>query len=130
MKVLILRNHGLVAMGGSIEEAFHITQKLVKACEIQVNTHVVFLILLGLFVRQFYAHYYNVMQVAVMSAGLGNINQCSQQGVWSGISVGVACMGGVGGACSGSIGSSPRKWRIGELEFEALMRMLDNKVRY
>ncbi len=64
-----------------------------------------------------------------MSAGLGNINQCSQQGVWSGISVGVACMGGVGGACSGSIGSSPRKWRVGELEFEALMRMLDNKVR-
>lgn len=36
MKVLVLRNHGLVAMGGSIEETFHITQKLVKACEIQV----------------------------------------------------------------------------------------------
>lgn len=37
MKVFILRNHGLVAMGGSIEEAFHIAQKLVKACEIQVT---------------------------------------------------------------------------------------------
>ena len=42
--------------------------------------------------------------------------------------VGVACMGGVGRACNGSIGSSHRKWRVGELEFEALMRMLDNKV--
>ena len=62
-----------------------------------------------------------------MSAGLTNIFQHSQQGVWSG--VGVACMEGVGGACSGSIGSSPRKWRVGDLEFEALMRMLDNKVR-
>ena len=39
MKVIILRNHGLVAMGGSIEEAFHITHKLVKACEIQVRLH-------------------------------------------------------------------------------------------
>ena len=63
-----------------------------------------------------------------MSVGLGNIHQHSPRGVWSGVSVGVACMGGVGGACSGSIGSSPRKWRIGELEFEALMRMFDNKV--
>ena len=61
-----------------------------------------------------------------MSAGLGNILKHSPQGVWPG--VGVACMRGVGGACSGSIGSSPRKWRTGDLEFEALMRMLDNKV--
>ena len=63
-----------------------------------------------------------------MSAGLNSILQCSPQGVCSYTSVGVACMGGVGGACSGSIGSSLRKWRVGELEFEALMRMLDNKV--
>ena len=66
-------------------------------------------------------------QVAVMSAGLANIFQHSQQGVWSG-GMGAACMGGVGGACSGSIGSNLRKWRVGDLEFEALMRMLDNKV--
>ena len=65
-----------------------------------------------------------------MSAGLGNILQFSPQaGVWSS-SVGVPCMGGVGGACTGSIGSNPRKWRVGDLEFEALMRMLDNKVSY
>lgn len=36
LQVLILRNHGLVALGESIEEAFHITHKLLKACEIQV----------------------------------------------------------------------------------------------
>ena len=38
MQVMILRNHGVVAMGISIEEAFHIAHKLVKACEIQVRT--------------------------------------------------------------------------------------------
>ena len=123
MKVLILRNHGLVAMGSSIEEAFHIAQKLVKACEIQVmitGSMLVYLILPSTVCVY--------MQVTVMSAGLGSIHQHSPKGVWSGMGVGVACMGGVGGACSGVIGSSPRKWRIGELEFEALMRMLDNKV--
>lgn len=62
-----------------------------------------------------------------MSAGLANILQHSPQGAGSD-GVGVTCMGGVGGACSGSIGSNPRKWRVGDLEFEALMRMLDNKV--
>ena len=36
-QVLLLRNHGLVALGSSIEEAFHIAHKLVKACEIQVR---------------------------------------------------------------------------------------------
>lgn len=37
-QVLILRNHGVVAMGNSIEEAFHYAFHLVRACEIQVIT--------------------------------------------------------------------------------------------
>ncbi|XP_043918849.1 alpha-adducin isoform X7 [Protopterus annectens] len=37
-KVLILRNHGLVAVGGTVEEAFYYIHKLVAACEIQVCT--------------------------------------------------------------------------------------------
>ena len=37
VQVLVLRNHGLVAMGSTVEEAFHIAHKLVKACEIQVR---------------------------------------------------------------------------------------------
>ena len=69
----------------------------------------------------------HVLQVAAMSVGLNNILQVSQ-GVWSSHGMGVACVRGVGGAATGTIGTSARKWRVGELEFEALMRMLDNKV--
>lgn len=36
-QVLILHNHGIVAMGESIEEAFHTAHMVVKACEIQVR---------------------------------------------------------------------------------------------
>ena len=36
-KVMILRNHGLLAMGSSIEEAFYLAYNLVYACEIQVS---------------------------------------------------------------------------------------------
>ena len=119
LKVLILHNHGLVATGTSVEEAFHLAHKLVKACEVQVRTVTVSCSTDNRFML--------FLQVVMMSAGLGNILTHSPQGrMWPG--VGVACMGGVGGACSGSIGSSPRKWRTGDLEFEALMRMLDNKV--
>ncbi|XP_061409233.1 alpha-adducin isoform X2 [Lethenteron reissneri] len=37
-KVLILRNHGLVALGETVEEAFHYLYNLVMACEVQVRT--------------------------------------------------------------------------------------------
>ncbi len=37
IQVLVLHNNGAVAMGESIEEAFSIAHKLVKACEIQVS---------------------------------------------------------------------------------------------
>ncbi|CAI5783573.1 Aldolase_II domain-containing protein [Podarcis lilfordi] len=37
-KVLILRNHGLVSAGESVEEAFYYIHNLVVACEIQVRT--------------------------------------------------------------------------------------------
>ncbi|XP_070613107.1 alpha-adducin isoform X3 [Erythrolamprus reginae] len=37
-KVLILRNHGLVSVGETVEEAFYYIHNLVVACEIQVRT--------------------------------------------------------------------------------------------
>ena len=37
LQVLILHNHGVVAMGNSIEEAFYYTFHLLRACEIQVS---------------------------------------------------------------------------------------------
>lgn len=36
-QVLILRNHGLVSVGESVEEAFYYIRNLVVACEIQVG---------------------------------------------------------------------------------------------
>uniref|UniRef100_A0A9J8AYG1 Alpha-adducin n=1 Tax=Cyprinus carpio carpio TaxID=630221 RepID=A0A9J8AYG1_CYPCA len=37
-KVMILRNHGLVSVGETVEEAFYYIHNLVTACEIQVRT--------------------------------------------------------------------------------------------
>lgn len=45
LQVLILRNHGLVSVGESVEEAFYYIHNLVVACEIQVS-NVIFLIYL------------------------------------------------------------------------------------
>ena len=39
LQVLILRNHGAVAMGASVEEAFCIAHRLVKACDVQVSLY-------------------------------------------------------------------------------------------
>lgn len=35
--MLILRNHGLVSVGATVEEAFYYIHNLVTACEIQVG---------------------------------------------------------------------------------------------
>ncbi|XP_037589327.1 alpha-adducin isoform X3 [Cebus imitator] len=92
-KVLILRNHGLVSVGESVEEAFYYIHNLVVACEIQVRT--------------------------LASAGgpdnlvLLNPEKYKAKSHSPGSPVGE----GTG---------SPPKWQIGEQEFEALMRMLDN----
>lgn len=37
LQVLILRNHGLVTVGETVEEAFYYIHNLVTACEIQVG---------------------------------------------------------------------------------------------
>lgn len=41
-QVLILRNHGLVSVGETVEEAFHYIHNLVTACEIQVEPSLCF----------------------------------------------------------------------------------------
>ncbi|XP_039550578.1 adducin 3 (gamma) a isoform X2 [Pimephales promelas] len=91
-KVLVLRNHGIVALGETIEEAFHYIYNAQLACEIQVNAFscaggVENLILLDL-------EKFKPRTQGVAEAG---VNFGSQH-----------------------------KWRVGELEFESLMRMLDN----
>ncbi|XP_016295580.1 alpha-adducin isoform X3 [Sinocyclocheilus anshuiensis] len=91
-KVLILRNHGLVTVGETVEEAFYYIHNLVTACEIQVRT-------------------------LASAGGPDNLVMLDPSKYKSR----PRHLEPVG---DGS--SSHPKWQIGEQEFEALMRMLDN----
>lgn len=48
VQVLILRNHGLVSVGETVEEAFYYIHNLVTACEIQV-TRSIFVFIFNMF---------------------------------------------------------------------------------
>lgn len=91
-KVLVLRNHGIVALGETLEEAFHYIYNVQFACEIQVH--------------------------ALATGGIDNLVVLDLQ-KYKPYTHQVAVGAGV------SMGSQ-FKWKVGELEFEALMRMLDN----
>ncbi|ESO97018.1 hypothetical protein LOTGIDRAFT_115246 [Lottia gigantea] len=90
-KVMFLRNHGLVACGATIEEAYHLCTNVMYACSVQISC---------------------------MSAGLENLIQADSEAGRKAFVV-----GNQGG---GGVSSTGRKWRVGELEFEAMMRQLDN----
>ncbi|NWW53216.1 ADDA protein, partial [Pedionomus torquatus] len=92
-KVLILRNHGLVSVGETVEEAFYYIHNLVLACEIQVRT--------------------------LASAGGPDNLVLLDPGKYKAKSRSSESPAGEGTV-------SHPKWQIGEQEFEALMRMLDN----
>ena len=92
-QVLILRNHGLVALGETVEEAFHYLFNLVKACETQVAA-----ISAGLDVSRLLVPSRQVQQQVLSTVTRGG-----------------------GGVSSG-------RWGVGELEFEAYVRMLDRMV--
>nr|XP_057926086.1 beta-adducin isoform X2 [Doryrhamphus excisus] len=92
-KVLVLRNHGIVALGESVEEAFYTIYHIQAACQIQVS--------------------------ALCSAGgeknLILLDRTTHKPNYAGT---------VGR--TGSTFGPMHKSRIGEHEFEALMRTLDN----
>ncbi|XP_073503537.1 alpha-adducin isoform X6 [Phyllobates terribilis] len=90
-KVLILRNHGLVTMGETVEEAFYYIHNLVSACEIQVRT-------------------------LASAGGPDNLVLLDPSKYKKSRSP---------ESPSGDSVAHP-KWLVGEQEFEALMRMLDN----
>ncbi|XP_057357999.1 alpha-adducin isoform X3 [Manis pentadactyla] len=92
-KVLVLRNHGLVSVGESVEEAFYYIHNLVVACEIQVRT--------------------------LASAGGPDNLVLLDPGKYK------AKSRSPGSPAAEGAGLPP-KWQVGEQEFEALMRMLDN----
>uniref|UniRef100_A0A667Z7L2 Adducin 3 (gamma) a n=1 Tax=Myripristis murdjan TaxID=586833 RepID=A0A667Z7L2_9TELE len=92
-KVLVLRNHGVVALGETIEEAFHYIYNAQYACEIQVNA-------------------------ISCAGGVDNLIVLDQEKYKSRVFA-VANNAAVNMA-------GQYKWKVGEMEFESLMRMLDN----
>ncbi|XP_051979743.1 gamma-adducin-like isoform X1 [Xyrauchen texanus] len=91
-KVLVLRNHGVVALGETIEETFHYIYNVKIACEIQVNAFSCAGGMENLIVLDLEQYKSRTQGVAEAGVNMG----------------------------------SQHKWRLGELEFESLMRMLDN----
>lgn len=91
-KVMVLRNHGIVACGESIEEACHYLFNIMAACEIQSKA-----LVCGL--DNVYIPSLETQQKMAEMAQIQNDSLTLLEG---------------------------KKWRRGELEFEALMRCLDN----
>ncbi|RUS76745.1 hypothetical protein EGW08_015501, partial [Elysia chlorotica] len=91
-QVMMLRNHGIVACGETVEEAFHYTFNALAACE---------------------------QQVKAMQAGLDNLHIPKADGP-------VTQNHLLASQANGGSDSQGTKWGRGELEFEALMRALDN----
>lgn len=91
-KVMILRNHGLLALGETVEEAFHYVYHSQQACEIQVN--------------------------ALRSVGGVDHLVLLDRDKFKPLTQGVAA--------AGVVMDNEVKWKVGEAEFESLMRMLDN----
>ncbi|XP_054167044.1 protein hu-li tai shao-like isoform X2 [Oppia nitens] len=110
-KVLVLRNHGVLTCGESLEEALYLMQNLVIACETQIK---------------------------LMSCGLDNIRIMTPEAVEQVRSIIKHSGSQVQGKPStdDSIVASNsdqnehkeklKKWKVWDLEFEAQMRMLDN----
>ncbi|CAF1330849.1 unnamed protein product, partial [Didymodactylos carnosus] len=88
-KVMILRNHGFVACGETIEEAWRYAFNVINACEVQIRA---------------------------TSVGIDNLYIPPPE-----------AQKRVADALQGNNDASvDKKWKIGELEFECLMRILDN----
>merc|ERR1719361_1230082 len=102
-KVMLLRNHGAICCGETIEEAFYYAYHLVLACDTQLK---------------------------MAPLGLDNliiIDEPTRRKVFE---HGQRGGGGVDskteGGPDGSATKGKKIWGVGEMEFEAMMRMLDN----
>jgi adducin len=92
-KILFLQNHGVMACGENIEEAFYNAFNTMTACETQVRA---------------------------LPAGLDNVKLISEEDQHSLLEASMHLPAGFESL------EGKRKWRKGELEFEGLMRHLDN----
>uniref|UniRef100_A0A8C7XU88 Adducin 3 (gamma) b n=1 Tax=Oryzias sinensis TaxID=183150 RepID=A0A8C7XU88_9TELE len=91
-KVMMLSNHGLLALGETVEEAFHYVYHSQLACEIQVHS-------------------------LRCSGNADNLTLLDRQ-KFKPLTQGVAS--------AGVVIDNEVKWKVGEAEFESLLRMLDN----
>ncbi|XP_078668377.1 alpha-adducin-like isoform X1 [Branchiostoma floridae x Branchiostoma belcheri] len=96
-KVLILRNHGVLVCAETIEEAWYLAYNTVKACEIQLKA---------------------------MPAGLDNLIVLDRSALRE--EPKEEQKGGGDTAHYKATEEKHYKWKKGELEFEALMRQMDN----
>jgi adducin len=93
---MVLRNHGIVCCGETIEEACHFLFNVMAACDIQSKA-----LVSGLD---------NIIIPAVETQRkIAEMAQLQNESLTQ---------------------LENKKWRIGELEFEALMRCLDNAVSF
>jgi len=97
-KVMLLRNHGVVACGETVEEAWYNCYNIVLACESQMK---------------------------MVPLGLDNLFLISDEARQAAYDVARRGGGGVDSKQEGEQ-KKERKWKVGELEFEAVMRSMDN----
>merc|ERR1712079_90796 len=102
-KVMMLRNHGAICCGETIEEAFYYAYHLVLACDAQLK---------------------------MAPLGIDNLIPIDEPTRRKVFEHGQRGGGGVDskteGGPDGSATKGKKIWGVGEMEFEALMRMLDN----
>uniref|UniRef100_A0A5S6QGI3 Class II aldolase/adducin N-terminal domain-containing protein n=1 Tax=Trichuris muris TaxID=70415 RepID=A0A5S6QGI3_TRIMR len=97
-KVMFLRNHGYVACGSTIAEAFHLAYNVVLACETQIRA---------------------------VRAGIDNLFLASEEAKSRAAET---AKEGAGGGSPNRVQDGVKKiqWGVGELEWEAWMRVLDS----
>ncbi|XP_046385535.1 protein hu-li tai shao isoform X3 [Ischnura elegans] len=108
-KVMFLTNHGAVCLGETVEEAFFNVMNTVMACETQVKMMPMGVDNLVLISDESRKQVYDAARRA------GGAPDPSKQHKEE-----------VKGEGEGKVEKREKRWRVGELEFEALMRMLDN----
>lgn len=118
---MFLRNHGLVILGDTLEEAFARACSAVLACESQVRMMPV-----------------GIENLVIISdeAKKRSAEVAKRMNEFTAAGRGTVRLGGEGGDQTLTEGEEPKekprtrdpKWRQGDMEFEAYMRMLDNSV--
>merc|ERR1711976_1118943 len=102
-KVMLLRNHGAVCCGETIEEAMYYAYHLVLACDTQLK---------------------------MVPLGIDNLIMIDEPTRRKVYEMGQLGGGGVDsqdqGGPAGGDKKKNKKWGVGEMEFEAMMRMMDN----